>query len=91
MQNVQNKPDFTQIISNNPSGYILRTNLSEKTGGLLNGRTMANLDSSGAHGIKGRISIGRKVAYPVKAVVAYLESKVIVAIPKEDKSITTTD
>lgn len=77
MQQSQNKPDFTQIIKNNPSGYILRTKLSEKTGGLLHGRTMANLDSLGI-GISGKISIGRKVAYPVEAVVDYLKSKVTV-------------
>ena len=72
----QTKPDFTQIIKNNPSGFILRTKLSEKTGGLLHGRTMANLDSLG-EGIPGRITIGkRKVAYPVMAVVEYLQSKV---------------
>ncbi len=71
------KPDFTQIIKNNPSGYILRTKLSEKTGGLLHGRTMANLDSLGI-GVPGRISIGRKVAYPVHSVVEYLQSKVTV-------------
>ena len=79
-----NKPDFTQIIKNNPSGYILRTNLSEKTGGLLHGRTMANLDSQNI-GIPGKISIGRKVAYPVQSVVEYLQSKVTVnhAIPSD--------
>jgi len=71
----QNLPNFEHIIRNNPSGYIIRKNLSEKTGGLLHGRTMANLDSAG-EGIPGRISIGRKVAYPVQAVVDYLKSKV---------------
>ncbi len=73
-------PDFSQIISNNPSGYILRTKLSEKTGGLLHGRTMANLDSLG-EGIPGKISIGRKVAYPVQSVVEYLQSRVTVNHP----------
>jgi hypothetical protein len=70
-------PDFSQIIKNNPSGYILRTKLHEKTGGLLHGRTMANRDSLG-EGIPGRISIGRKVAYPVESVVQYLQSKITV-------------
>jgi len=78
MQNTQFKPNFSQIIKNNPSGYILRTNLSEETGGLLHGRTMANLDALGNIGIQGRISIGRKIAYPVKSVVEYLQSKVTV-------------
>jgi len=83
-----NKPDFTQIVKSNPSGYILRKNLSEKTGGLLHGRTMANLDSLG-EGIPGRITFGkRKVAYPVMAVVEYLQSKVTVNHFVEKKEIT---
>ena len=28
----RNKPDFSQIIQNNPSGWILRSDLTEKTG-----------------------------------------------------------
>jgi len=73
------KPDFSQIIKNNPAGYILRKDLSKKTGGLLHGRTMANLDSLG-QGIPGRIKIGnRKVAYPLQAVVEYLQKMVSVS------------
>jgi hypothetical protein len=71
-------PDFSEIIKNSPSGFILRKDLSEKTGGLLHGRTMANLDSLGT-GIPDRITIGnRKVAYPVMAVVEYLQAKTTV-------------
>jgi hypothetical protein len=70
------KPDFAQIIKNNPSGYILRKDLTEKTGGLLHGRTQANRDSLGT-GIPGRIMLGRrKIAYPVQAVVEYLQKMV---------------
>lgn len=76
-------PDFSQIIKNNPSGYILRKDLTEKTGGLLHGRTQANLDSLGI-GIPGRIKIGnRKVAYPVQAVVEYLQKMVSVGHAKK--------
>lgn len=79
MPNPEFKPDFSQIIKNNPSGYILRTKLSEATGGLLHGRTEANNDSLGI-GIHGRIMIGkRKVAYPVESVVEYLQAKVILS------------
>jgi hypothetical protein len=71
-------PAFSEIINNNSSGYILRTKLSEQTGGLLHGRTMANLDSLGT-GIPDRITIGnRKVAYPVMAVVKFLQSRITV-------------
>lgn len=70
------KPDFSHILKNNPSGYILRKDLTEKTGGLLHGRTQANMDSLGK-GIPGRITVGnRKVAYPVQAVVEYLQKMV---------------
>ena len=84
MQQSQNKPDFSQILNSNPSGYILRTNLSKATGGLLHGRTMANLDSLGT-GIPDRITIGnRKVAYPVESVIKFLQSKVTVHLPGND-------
>ncbi len=78
MEQTQAKPNFSQIIKNCPSGYILRKDLNVKTDGLLHGRTMANLDSMGDLGIQGRISIGRKVAYPVEAVVEYLQSKITI-------------
>jgi len=70
-------PDFEGIIKNNPSGYILRSELQEATGGLLNGRTMANLDCQG-DGISERIEFGRKRAYPVQAVIKYLQERIIV-------------
>jgi len=71
------KPDFAEIVRSNPSGYILRKDLTEKTGGLLHGRTMANLDSLG-QGIPDRIMIGnRKVAYRVEAIIRYLQEKIV--------------
>ena len=76
----QEKPDFSHIFKNNPSGWILRADLTEKTGGLLNSRTVANLDSQGT-GIPGRITIGkRKVAYPVQAVVDFLSEHCSVVV-----------
>jgi len=72
-------PTFSEIIKNNPSGYILRKDLTEKTGGLLHSRTQANLDSLNK-GIPGRITIRkRKVAYPVQAVVEYLQKMVSIS------------
>jgi len=68
-------PDFSHIVKNNPSGWILRSDLTEKTGGLLHSRTAANLDSQG-EGIPGRITMGkRKVAYPVQQVVNFLTAR----------------
>ncbi len=81
MEQTQNKPDFSQIVKNNPSGYILRTRLYEETGGLLHGRTMANLDSLG-EGIPGKISIGRKVCYEDKTVEQYSPCQKVVEFCK---------
>jgi hypothetical protein len=76
MKNSQTTPEFSQILKNCKSGFILRQNLNAATNGMLHGRTMANLDSQGI-GIPGRIMIGnRKVAYPVEAVVEYLQKLV---------------
>ncbi len=65
------------IIENNPYGFILRPDLREKTGGLLHGRTMANMDSLGK-GIESRFLVGRVTAYPVESVVKYLKEKIVV-------------
>jgi len=77
MEQKQTTPTFGEIIRNNPSGYILRKDLTEKTGGLLNGRTEANNDCNGV-GIPDRIMIGnRKVAYRVEAIIRYLQEKIV--------------
>jgi hypothetical protein len=75
MTTEQNTLDFSHIAKNNPSGWILRTNLTEATGGLLHSRTEANNDSKGI-GIEGRIIIGkRKIAYSVESVIKKLQEK----------------
>ncbi len=75
MNTEKREPDFSHILKNNPSGWILRTDLTEKTGGLIHSRTAANLDSKG-EGIKGRIVIGKKkIAYPVEEVVKFLQAR----------------
>ncbi|HPR51264.1 MAG TPA: hypothetical protein PLU81_05715 [Deltaproteobacteria bacterium] len=57
-----------------PSAYVAREKLSEFTGGILNPRSVANLDAQGK-GIPGRIRIGRKCVYPVNSVIEYLEGR----------------
>ena len=76
MESEQNNLDFSEIIKNNPSGWILRTNLTKETGGLLHSRTEANNDSLGC-GIPGRIVVGkRRIAYPIDEIIKYLQKKV---------------
>ncbi len=57
-----------------PSSVVAREKVGEFTGGIISPKTMANLDATG-EGPKGRITVGRKVAYPVDLLIAWLESR----------------
>jgi hypothetical protein len=57
-----------------PSSIVARTEIKKFTGGIITERYCANLDSQGI-GIKDRIRIGRKIAYPVDAVIEFLENR----------------
>ena len=59
-----------------PSKWISRQSIGEFSGGILNPRTMANFDTRGL-GPEGRVRIGKKVAYPVKEVIRWLEKKAV--------------
>jgi hypothetical protein len=65
---------FKELASKWPSSIVARTEIKKFTGGIITERYCANLDSKGI-GIKGRIRIGRKIAYPVNAVIEFLESR----------------
>lgn len=66
---------FAELVARWPSALVARGEVGRFSGGLLNSRTMANLDSAG-RGPATRIKIGdRKVAYPVQDLVAWLRSR----------------
>jgi len=69
-----NNPSFQIMAENWPSPFIARQEVGKFTGGIINPKYLANLDSQGK-GPKGRIKVGRKIAYPVKEFVAWLESR----------------
>lgn len=76
------KPDFSAIIENCPCGFITRMEIENVTGGLLNPKSVANMDSDPeVEGIKGRFKVGRKVCYPVKYVIEFLESRAQIIDP----------
>ena len=54
--------------------YVERSKLSEFSNGALDGQAMVSLDLKG-EGIKGRISIGGNILYPVQEVVAWMEAR----------------
>ncbi|MGO9017268.1 MAG: hypothetical protein ACLQVJ_02860 [Syntrophobacteraceae bacterium] len=56
------------------SPYVSRDKVGEFSGGILHPRTLANLDCKG-EGPKGRIRIGRKVAYDVNELCKWLAAR----------------
>jgi hypothetical protein len=74
---------FKKLAEKWPSSLVARTEIEKFTGGILKEKYCANLDSAGI-GIEGRIRINnRKIAYPVDAVIAYLERRAEVVKPKK--------
>lgn len=57
-----------------PSPIVARTEVARFSGGILHPRTLANLDARG-EGPKTRIKHGRKVAYPVDALIEFLRKR----------------
>lgn len=67
------RPDLSIMAAGWPP-YIAREKIGEFTGGIITPKSMANLDCNG-EGPKGRITCGRKVAYPINSLISWLESR----------------
>ncbi len=63
---------FQEMVDRWPSPVVARTAVREFSGGIVNERTLANLDCRGA-GPKGRFRIGRKIVYSAVELAAWLE------------------
>ena len=57
-----------------PSAVVARTQIRSFTGGLYSEKYLANLDSQ-KKGPAGRFTVGRKVVYPVKELIEWLEGQ----------------
>ena len=68
------KSIFHEMAERWPSSMVSRTEIEKFTGGIISEKYIANLDSAGK-GPKGRIRIGRKIAYNVDSVIRWLESR----------------
>jgi len=64
---------FDSMAERWPSAVVARTEIEKFSGGLMSGKYMANLDSQKAG--PARVTVGRKVAYPVRELVAWLRSR----------------
>lgn len=71
---MDNKLDLSSLADRWPSSYVAREKVEEFSGGIINAKYLANLDSQGT-GIKDRIRIGRKIVYPVSSLISWLESR----------------
>ena len=70
-----------------PSSMVARTEIEKFTGGIIKEKYLANLDCQGK-GPKGRIRIGRKIAYPVESVISFLEKRAEVIKTKKKEDIS---
>ncbi len=68
------KNPFKELKENWASPIVARHEVAKFSGGLLNPRTMANYDSLGT-GVPGKITVGRRVAYPVDALIEWMEKR----------------
>jgi len=76
---------FQDMAEKWPSAWVSRTEIERFTGGMIKEKYAANLDSQGK-GCPGRVRVGRKIAYPVKNLIAWLEARSTV-VPKRQKGI----
>lgn len=67
-------PSFSTMADNWPSPYVARHEVDRFTGGIVNPKYLANLDSQGK-GPQGRIRVGRKIAYPVCSFIHWLQER----------------
>ena len=67
-------PNLSRLANSWPSPFVARQELEKFSGGILNPKTIANLDSQ-KKGPAGRIRIGRKIAYPVSSLISWMENR----------------
>ena len=72
-------PNLSHLADNWPSPFVARQELGKFSGGILNPKSIANLDSQ-KKGPEGRIRIGRKIAYPVSSLIKWMESRAKVVV-----------
>lgn len=80
---------FQEMAEKWPSSMVARTEIEKFTGGTISEKYLANLDSAGK-GPKGRVRCGRKICYPVKALIFWLESRSQVVGARHVKYSNTT-
>ncbi len=65
---------FDELVKRWPSPLVAREEVERFSGGILHPRTMSNLDSK-MEGPKGRIRIGRKIAYSTDELARWMRER----------------
>jgi len=68
------KIDFSSLEKRWPSAFVARGDFPKFTGGLYSPKYVSNLDARGL-GPEGRVRVGRKILYPVRSVIKWLEAR----------------
>jgi hypothetical protein len=68
------KPSLLAMADRWPSAYVARQEIENFTGGVMTDKYISWLDLKGK-GPKNRVRMGRKIAYPVKELIFWLESR----------------
>lgn len=68
------KPCFSVMADKWPSAFVARQEIENFTGGVMTQKYISILDSQGL-GVKNRVRMGHKIAYPVKELILWLESR----------------
>lgn len=74
MKKVIERSSIRDMAEKWPSTIIARKKVGEFTGGAIDPRTMANLDSLG-EGIRDRFRLGKTIVYPVQSLIEFLEAR----------------
>lgn len=69
--------DLSALADAWPSGFVARTEAKLFSGGLTCAGTLANADCRG-EGPAGRVRVGKRIGYPVPALIAWLEARTTV-------------
>ena len=65
---------FDEMVERWGSPAVARTEAGKFSGGLINPRTLANLDSLGC-GVVGRFRVKNRIAYPAKCLAQFLRER----------------
>lgn len=78
----KDQPDFSILAENWPSPFVARKEVGKLTGGVVNPKTLSNLDSQGM-GPNGRFRMGHNVFYLVVELIRWMEkrSEVVIFLP----------